>query len=133
VSDWEFEIHRGDKTGTVICKCKSTSHITEVELEKQHCMVTMHHLHHKNYPSKTTFTYNGKVYYWYEFNELVEEESGSVLAQYYPSWNVPDAHEHVLGKLVIKEYGVHLIDLVVITALILQSWSQEGKEAVASF
>ena len=90
----------------------------------------MHHAHHKHYPSKTSFTFNNKAYHWYEFNELIEDESGHVLAQYYPTWNVPDSNEHLLGKLVVKENGVYLKDLIVITGIILESWSSEGKEAV---
>lgn len=41
-----------------------------------------------------------------------------------------DATEHRLGKLVIKPRGMSMIDLIMITALVVQERSDEGKLAV---
>ena len=41
-----------------------------------------------------------------------------------------EATEHKLGRLIIKEEGMHMIDLIVITALIVQEHSEEGRLAV---
>ena len=92
--------------------------------------VELDHLHHEDISSMTRFTVDGKVYYWNGHTELVDVETGDVLAQFYPSWLVIDVQEHKLGKLVLKEENKDLIDVAVITALVVQERSDEGRQAV---
>lgn len=63
--------------------------------------------------------------------ELFEEYPDAGVAKFYPSWSVIDANEHKLGKLVIQTSDdSDLIDLAVITALVVQERSDEGRQAV---
>ena len=60
----------------------------------------------------------------------MEEKTGAVIAEFYPSWNEMDSTEHKIGKLHIKEQAKALMDHIVVTALIVQERSEEGREAV---
>lgn len=62
--------------------------------------------------------------------ELFEEYPDAEIAKFYPSWSVVDVNEHKLGKLVIQASDENLIDLAVITALVVQERSDEGRQAV---
>ena len=42
-------------------------------------------------------------------------------------------HEHVYGKLIIKQHGQHAMDMVVVTSLVMEERSPEGRYAVITF
>jgi hypothetical protein len=91
--------------------------------------VHLEHIRDLTLSSKSHFKVNGNQYYWYEDSELVDG-NGLVLAQFYRTSHTVDADEHKVGKLIIKDPGKELVDLVVITSLIVQENSEEGKQAV---
>lgn len=53
-----------------------------------------------------------------------------MLARFYRTSHEVDVNEHKLGKLVINDCGKELMDLAVITALVVQENSEEGRLAV---
>ena len=111
--------------------CLITPGLTDVNfMGDQYHTIELAHINHKDVPSMTRFSMNGKVYYWKGHSELVSVETGDLLAEFFPSWLVIDVHEHKLGKLVIKGEGKKVIDAVVVTALITHERSDEGRQAV---
>ena len=115
-----------------VSACLVTPGITDVNFSDPLYTVELEHLHHEDIHSMTRFTVDGKVYYWNGHAELVKVETGDVIALFYPSWLVIDVQEHKLGKLVIKEESKDLMDVAVITALVVQERSDEGRQAVES-
>lgn len=72
----------------------------------------------------THFVENGRKYHWNGQAELVDDETGAVLAQLS---NV-GANKHTSGRLVIKPEGHYqnLTDPIVMTALMVQERSEQG-------
>jgi hypothetical protein len=130
--DHRLIIHRGDKSGPIIATgepCLSQEGLTEIHFAG-YGSLQLKHVHHKflRFRGKTSFEYNGKVYHWRGHSQLVEDDSGVVLALFHPGWFELSGSR--LGKLEITYDGLKMLDLVVITALIVQERSDEGKQAV---
>jgi len=110
--------------------CFDTPGATEIQFTEPAATVRIEHFPHLLYPCKTEFIYDGKKFHWIGHSELVEEQTGDVLAQFHTSWHLMEGIEHKLGKLIIKHEGLAMTDLIVITALIVQERSEEGRLAV---
>jgi hypothetical protein len=76
----------------------------------------------------TYFRVDGKQYQWKKHQELVERDSGVVLARIQENAG-KDSEE--LGTLIVTQEGQKMIDLAVITALIDQERADEGKWKVS--
>jgi hypothetical protein len=111
--------------------CLLTPGATDIHFNEPRSTFQLTHIHSCHYLSKTKFSIDGNHYHWAGHGELVEEKTGDVIAQFYPSWNVMDSDEHKIGKMIVKEKGQALLDAVVTTALIVQERSEEGRQAVA--
>lgn len=91
----------------------------------------MEHVHHKRTTSTGKFSYNGGRYHWHGREELLDDEYGRVLAQFVHIGQKDDFdREHVYGKLIVKPHGQHFMDMVVITSLVMEERSPEGRHAV---
>jgi len=126
-------IHRGDSNGPVIATAASfegKDGITDIEMTELGATVPIRHKHH-TLPmthGSTYFRADGKQYRWKKHEQLVDEDTGTVLAVFYPARGSPH-----LGSLHITPAGEKLRDLAVITALVDQERSDEKKWKVKGF
>jgi hypothetical protein len=132
--DHKLIVHRGDKSGPVIATgdpCLSKEGLTEIHFPESETVIELQHVHHKflHLHGKTTFTFNGKRYHWKGHTVLVESDTDVVIAVYHSMWF--DANWERLGSLEIASVSKEITDVVVITALVLQERSDEGRQAVA--
>jgi hypothetical protein len=124
---------RGDKNGPIIAEtdvCCSTPGATDIEFNEPRAIVHLQHDFHLTHPCATEFRFGGKTYHWLGHSELVEVETGKVIAQFRTSWHIMESIEHKLGTLTISDEGMSMTDVIVITALIVQERSEEGRLAV---
>jgi hypothetical protein len=100
---------------------------TDIRVTEPRSAARPAHIHHDEHTSKTYFTANGHKYHWNGRTQLVEDQSGAVLAQLSL---VNDTYKRNGGKLVIKPegYSSHkLTDPIVMTAMIVQERFDEGR------
>ena len=126
----QLEIHRGGKKGPVIgtsSACLTTPGATDIVAPERRGNIQLEHVHHDEHTSRTHFTEGEHKFYWNGHAELVEAKTGEVIAQL--SSVTSDKQDSKIGKLVIKPHGQSpkLIDLVVMTALIVQERSDEAR------
>ena len=76
----------------------------------------------------TSFTYNGKNYHWKGQTALIDDETKCLLAAMHSRFLETDSHK--LGTLVITGDGKEIFDMAVVSALVLQERSEEGRLAV---
>jgi len=132
--DHKLTIYRGDKTGSVIATTgginMAKKGVTEVYFPDESNPIILEHIHHEflHIHGKTMFTYNGKKYHWKGHTGLVDDETDTLLALFHSSWF--DLNWNKIGRLEITSEGKKLLDIAVITALIVQERSDEGKQAV---
>ena len=84
-------------------------------------------MHHDEYTLKTQFTAGGHGYHWNKQTELVDDVTGTVLAQLSL---VNDTDSRTGGKLVIKSEALNvenLTDPIVMTAMVVQERFDESK------
>jgi hypothetical protein len=134
--DHKLSIHRGDKAGPIIATtgglCPTQKGVTEVYLQEDSNPIVLEHIHHETFHihGKTMFTFNGKKYHWKGHTGLVDDETDTLLAIFHSSWF--DLNWNKVGRLEITSEGKKLLNIAVITALIVQERSDEGKQAVCS-
>jgi hypothetical protein len=92
----------------------------------QHIESTLPFFHGKN-----IFEYNGKKCHWKGHTALIEDETRILLGAFHSRFF--EGKSHQLGRLVITEDGKQMMDMVVITCLLVQERSDEGKFAVCQF
>ena len=89
----------------------------------------MEHVHHQ-FPNsihgKTSFTYNGGEYTWKGHSEFVDKE-GNILAVFFASWFEGTGHK--IGRLEILEGGKAMVDVIVVSAMVVQERTDEHKQA----
>ena len=130
----KLTIHRGDKTGPVIATTGDVNMakegVTEVRFADESNSIVLEHVHHKflHIYGKTMFTYNGKKYHWKGQTGLVDDDTDTLMALFHSSWF--DLNWNKVGRLEITSEGKKILDMAVITALIVQERSDEGKQAV---
>lgn len=98
---------------------------TDLHFKEPDSTVHLKHIYRKGFPTKTQFGLNDVEYHWEEENELLQTKTGTVMAQFYHSEHPDDETEHMLGKLIVKERGRHLMEIAVITAFIAQARNAE--------
>jgi hypothetical protein len=79
-------------------------------------------------PPKTTFTVNGKEYYWKGYNDLFERKSDKLIAQYSRVEGVDDK----FGTIVFGKADKFLTDVILVSSFVLQQRSDARKRAVFS-
>jgi len=130
----KITIHQGDKMGPVLATaepCKDKEGKTEIHPSDSSSSVVLNHIHHGLGPllhGKTQFELNGEKYHWKGHTEFINDQSGLVLAKFHPT--TLEGPKHKIGSLVIEWDGKALMDMIVITALVVQERSDEGKIAV---
>ena len=128
--DSTFEIHRGNKYGPVVAKsrrCRMDAGATDVLLAEPLPAARSSHIHHDEHTCKTHFTANGQRYHWNGRIQLVEDKTGTVLAQLSL---VSDTHKRNGGKLIIKPEGYFsqkLTDPIIMSAMVVQERFDEGR------
>ena len=73
----------------------------------------------------TFFRADHKQFSWKKHRELVEENTDVVLARYNECKETGD--DHMLGTLIVTKEGHFMLDVVVITCIVDQERSDEGK------
>jgi len=131
--DHKLVIHRGDKSGPVIATTANLTpeeeDITEIYFADNLNPIVLEHDDPQlfNIHGKTTFTYNGKKYHWKGDTKLVEDETLTLLAIFHSSWFHFDLNK--VGRLEITSEGKKMLNVVVITALVVQERSDEDRQA----
>jgi hypothetical protein len=80
-------------------------------------------------PPKTTFTVNGKEYYWKGYNDLFEKKSDKLVAQYSRVEGVDDKFGTIVFGNLADEF---LTDVILVSSFVLQQRSDGRKRAVFS-
>ena len=130
-----ISIHRGNATGPVIATADSfqgKNGITEIQLPELSTVVPVRHKHH-TLPflhGHTFFKVDGKQYQWKRHKELVEEGGHVVLAKFHASH---DKNSRNLGSLIITPEGQSIANLAIITYMIDQERSDEGRLKVTIY
>ena len=139
--DGELTVHRGDKSGPVIaasdpCAYRTES-VTDIRFFDATGDIRLEHMPHKilHKHSDTRFTYGTKGYHWIGLMGLVDDTTDALIAVFHSSWFGNSSSK--VGRLEITSEGRKLVDLVVITALILQEKAAEvekghGNQAFAT-
>lgn len=129
-------IHRGDKEGPVIAtalQCFEKDGVTEIQMyEPFETIVYLSHVHHMLpfFHGRTSFTFGSKSYHWKGHTALIEDNTGLFIAALHTKFS--ETHYHKLGTLIVQPKGQKLLDLIVISCLVMQERSDEGKLAVSS-
>lgn len=131
-SDKKAVFHRGEETGAVIATaniCEEKQGSSEVEMAELSSTVSLQHMPRKMLivPPKTFFSYNGNKYYWKGYSDFFAEKTDKLLAQYQPA---TDDSSDKFGELIVSEGDKGLIDLIVVSAFIVQRRSDARKRAV---
>ena len=129
-------IHQGDKSGPVIAdatQCLLTSGATDIQLfvgTGKH-VIQFQHRHHylPFFHGKSFFEWEGKKYHWKGHTALIEDDTGILIAALHTRF-LDDPQR--LGTLVITYDGLerNMADLVVVTCLVMQERSEEGRLSV---
>lgn len=77
---------------------------------------------------KHTFEYNGKKYHWKGHTALIDDETGVLIAAL--NTRFLESNPHKIGTLVVTLDGKSMMDIAVITCLVMQERSEEGRLAV---
>jgi hypothetical protein len=106
--------------------CKSNPRATDLLLTQPRSVAPLEHLHHDDRARATHFVGNGQKYHWNANAELVEDATGTVLAELSSTKSM---HQHKSGRLVIKSTGtlLNLTDPIVMTALMVQERADERR------
>jgi hypothetical protein len=103
-------------------------------LSQEHTTLSLEHFDRKFFHAydKTMFTYHGNKYHWKGHSELLEDETEIVLAVFHAGWF--DSRTGVkgtkLGRLEITYDGLNLMDLVMISAMVVQERADEELQSV---
>lgn len=122
-NDTKITLHRGGKDGPVIATaepCPEKKYQTDIHMVENKLLIPFHHKHHHHH-----FAAFSKKYHWKGHKELVEEESGSKVAEYNPS--VFEGRRNTIheeGTLRVPQSEIQ--DLVVLTAIIVQERKEEA-------
>ena len=130
VTPEQVAIHRGDKDGPIIATSdsfKSQDGITEISLTEMGATIPIRHKHHTMpfLAGDTFFRAEGKQFKWKKHTELVEEDTGTLLA----SFQVARGSSH-LGSLYVFPPGEAMVDTIIITSLVDQERSDEKRMKV---
>jgi hypothetical protein len=125
-------IYKGSRTGPIIATatpCLTQDGQTDIHFVAPRESLTLQHKHSllPFFHGKTLFEKEGKRFHWSGQTALVEEGNGTFLAGFHARFF--ESKEHTLGSLVITREGGEFLDLVVITCLVMQERSDEGKLA----
>ena len=123
--DSKLEIHRGNKHGPTIARstmCRTHPGATDI-CPAGRSQVAADHLHHDERTSKTHFIKNGRKYHWNGQTELVDDLTGTVVAEL----SYAGDREHEKSTLVIHTPESGLTDPIVMTAMMVQERSDEGR------
>ena len=123
-------IHKGDKSGPVLAtasQCLAKDGVTDIHLTSPKETIQMEHVHRllPFFHGKTLFTVNGKKYHWKGHTMLINDQTGFAFAGFHPRFLEPNFHK--LGTLIVMGDGKNMLDIVVISCLVLQERSDEGK------
>jgi len=125
-------IHRG-KDGPVIAtasQCLEKEGVTDIHFALPKFTICLEHSHRylPFFQGVHTFTFNGKKYQWKGHTALIDADSGVLLAALHTRFLESDPHK--LGTLVITLDGKDILDMAVITCLVMQERSEEGRRSV---
>lgn len=112
-------------TGT---PCFEKEGCTDIHFFEPDITFPIQHVHHKlpSLASTTSFSVNGKNYHWKGHNELVEDDTETVIAKFHPKWLEGPGHK--IGTLELSQKEIQ--DIIVVTAVVVQERSDEHKLSV---
>jgi hypothetical protein len=129
-------IRRGSKHGKIIAyatQCLEKDGVTDIHLlEPQKCTIQLEHVStiFPFFHGKAFFRFEGKSYHWKGHTALIEDDTGILIATLHTKFVESDPCG--LGTFVVTLDGKAMLDLVVVTCLVMQERSEEGKLAVHS-
>ena len=126
--------HRGGKTGSVIATadvCPEKQGSSKIQYTEPESTIALEHLPRRMMvlPPKTSFTLDGKKYYWKGYTDLFEEKTDKLFCQYYPN-TAESADPHTGSLLVSEGNDKKLDDMIIISAVVMQHRSEARKRAV---
>jgi hypothetical protein len=129
-------IRRGGKHGEIVAyatQCLERDGVTDIHLlEPKKCTIQLEHDSTINpfFHGKAGFRVNGKSYHWKGHTALIEDGTGILIAALHTRFFESDPYK--LGTFVVTLDGKGMLDLVVVTCLVMQERSEEGKLSVHS-
>lgn len=132
-NDGKLTFHRAGKGGPKIATGDPSLEVegqTNVHLFDPKSTILLRNEYQKNpnLKSKTSFQVDEKSYYWRGHNDLLDEETQSLIATFHPSRQDGSCHE--IGRLEIM--GEISQDIIVITALVVQERADELRLSVCT-
>ena len=127
-------VHRGDKTGPVIATaeaCQEKQGSSTIQIVEPSSTILLEHLPRRMIvlPPKTTFSVDGKPYYWKGYTDLFEEKTDKLFAQYSPT--LTGGAETTTGRLLISQVdNQNLNDVVFVSTVVMQQRADARKRAV---
>lgn len=126
--------HRGGKASAVIATadpCQEKQGSTKIQYTEPESTIVLEHLPRRMVilPPKTSFTLDGKKYYWKGYSDLFEEKTDKLVCQYSP--RTEDGADPNTGSLLFSEGNdKKLDDMIVISTVVMQQRSEARKRAV---
>ena len=126
--------HRGGKAGVVIATadpCQEKQGSSKIQFTEPSSTIILEHLPRRMIilPPKTSFTFDGKKYYWKGYTDLFEEKTDKLVSQYYSK--AEEGADPNTGSLLVTEGNdKQLDDMIVISAVVMQQRSEARKRAV---
>jgi hypothetical protein len=110
-------------------QCLARDGVTDIHFTGSGDLVRLEHVHGllPFFHGKTLFEVGGRKFHWKGQTALLDDQSGQLLAGFHATYLETDYHK--LGSLVVTEEGKKMLDAVVISALVVQERSDEGKLA----
>jgi hypothetical protein len=105
--------------------CPEEKYQTDIHMVESKLLIPFHHKHHHHH-----FSAFNKKYQWKGHKELVEVESGSLVAEYNPS--VFEGRRNTIHEGTLRIPKDNVQDLLVLTAIVVQEKSEEALPPVYS-
>ena len=135
-SHGKVTLHKGSKNRSVIGN--ATPH------HEKDCVINIHykddiqgiplqHQHHQlpSLSPKSSFTFDGKPYYWKGQSEFVDEKKNLIIARYQADWWEDKSHR--ISRLNVQVEGISMQDFIVFSWFVVQERAKEHRESVHSF
>jgi hypothetical protein len=113
--------------------CEEKQGSSKIELVESSTTVSLEHIPRRAliFAPKTTFTFNGKEYYWKGYTDLFEQKTDKLTAQYSPI----ESSGNKVGEILIaegkdNEVSKQLQDLIIISTFVMEQRSNARQRAV---
>jgi hypothetical protein len=128
-------LHRGGKDGAIIGTaepCTEKQGSSKIQYTDPESTIVLEHIPRKMLvmPPKTTFTHDGKKYYWKGYSGVFEEKSDKLVGYYTPK-TTEGADANTGTLLITQGDNKQLEELIVLCTVVMQQRSEGRKRAVS--